>query len=55
MCLPLGATANRALVGSPSLANRKQAMVAVSSEVVTTCATAVKTLDRSSYPCWREK
>jgi hypothetical protein len=37
-CLPLGATDVRALVGSPDLANMKQAMVALSSKVVTTAA-----------------
>jgi hypothetical protein len=42
-------------MGSPDLADREQARVALSSKVVTTWATAVRTPGRSSSPKERVK
>jgi len=46
--LSLGTTDIGASVGSPDLANREQAMVAVSSVVVTAWAAIVRTLQHQS-------
>jgi len=40
-------------VGSPDPTDREQVIVAVSSEVVTAWAAAVRTQGRSSSPHWR--
>jgi len=53
--LPPGAKGVRASVGSPNVADREQAMVAVSSKVVTAWAAAVKTLSGLRSPHQRGK
>jgi len=52
--LPLGTAGIGILVGCQDLANRQQAMVAVSSKVIAQAA-AVRTLDRLSSHCQRGK
>jgi hypothetical protein len=52
---PPGTTGTGVPVGSPDLAEREQAMVAVSSKVVTAWATVVRTYCRSISPFQREK
>jgi len=53
--LLVGATGIRVPVGSPDLADREQAMMVVSSEVMTMQATAVGSLGRLSSTCGKGK
>jgi hypothetical protein len=49
--LPLGTTGIRVPVGSPDIADREQAIVAVSNKVVIIQTAAARTLGRLSSPC----